>query len=327
MHKQKLNPAPRVLARGTNTLIPPHSLERDFAGGGVNKVIGLIGCGNMGEAILAQSLKYKKRNFIPHPVPPKGGKKSETTAVKPRSFIISEKDKLKEAFIRRNYHVKAADNIIDLVGKSDILIIAVKPQDIDIALQELHRGIKVWGKRKISVISIAAGITTGHIEGKLHNRVKVIRAMPNIPARIGEGITALTKGRFANSADLKEAEGIFRVLGETVIIKNEGLIDAVTALSGSGPAYFFFIFAAMLAAAGGLGLNKKDANKLIYHTVIGSMGLLKREGFDAKTLISKVASKGGTTEAALKIFGERGLKNILMEAIMAACNRAKEISH
>jgi len=269
----------------------------------MKKKIGIIGCGNMGEAILAQSVKRKAQNFI-----------------------IFEKDKLKQALVCRIYRVKAAIDITDLLYKSDIIIIAVKPQDIDAVLGHIQKGIKICKKRKILIISIAAGVKTEYIERRIAGDIKLIRAMPNLPATIGEGITALVKGRFASNNDLKIAISIFGAFGETVVIQKEALIDVVTALSGSGPAYLFFIVSVMLAAAEGLGMDRKSANSLIYHTVIGSADLLKKEKFDAKALIGKVASKGGTTEAALKVFKERGLRSIIIDALQAAHKRAKELS-
>ncbi len=264
--------------------------------------IGIIGCGNMGSAILSQSLKHKKRNFI-----------------------IIEKNKSRETFIHRRYRTKTARDIADLVNKSDIVIIAVKPQDIDIVLNEISKSIKT-SKKKILVISIAAGIKTEYLERRITHNVRVIRAMPNMPSAIGEGITALVKGRFATDKDLKTAEKIFKALGETIAVSREALIDAVTAISGSGPAYFFFIFLAILKIAKDLGLDNKSANKLIYHTVVGSMNMLNKNKFDAETLISKVASKGGTTEAALRVFNEKGLRMVLIDAIEAAYKRSKELS-
>ncbi len=265
--------------------------------------IGIIGCGNMGEAILAQSAKRKAQNFI-----------------------VFEKDKLKQAFACRIYHVKVAKNIIDLVRRSGIIIIAVKPQDIDAVLEQIHQGIELSGKRNILVISIAAGIQTEYLENKISGRVRVVRAMPNMPGAIGQGITALTRGYYATSKDLKLAEKIFKSLGATLEIRKEGLIDVVTAVSGSGPAYIFFIVNAILTAAKGLHLDKKSANQLIYHTVVGAMGLYKKNNFDTEKLISQVASKGGTTEAALKVFRDKKLEKILWDGIFAAHQKAIELS-
>lgn len=267
----------------------------------MKKNIGVIGGGNMGEAIIAQSAKRKARNFI-----------------------IFEKDKLKEAFVCREYHIKSAIDITDLLYRADIIIIAVKPQDIDIVLDDIRTAMETSKKkRKILIISIAAGINTKYIEDKIAHKIKVIRAMPNMPGLIGEGITALTKGYYATTADMNLAEEIFKSIGTTIEIRKEGLIDVVTAVSGSGPAYIFFIVDAILTAAKGLGLDKKSARHLIYHTVIGAMNLYKQRHYDADKLISQVASKGGTTEAALKVFYERELNKIIWDAIFAAFEKAK----
>ncbi|MBM3246052.1 MAG: pyrroline-5-carboxylate reductase [Candidatus Omnitrophica bacterium] len=266
--------------------------------------IGIIGCGNMGEAILAQSVK----------------------AGKARNFIIFEKDKLKEAFVCRIYKVKSAIDITDLLYKCAVIVIAVKPQDIDTVLEQIKKRVEVFKKRDILIISIIAGIKTEYIERRVSVKIRVIRAMPNLPAKIGEGITALTKGAYATDRDLRVAKKIFDSLGVTIEIPKERLIEVVTALSGSGPAYIFFIINAMLTAAKALGLDNKSANQLIYHTVVGAMDLHKASKFDAEKLISQVASKGGTTEAALKFFKDNKLNEIIYDGMFAAFKRAKELS-
>lgn len=274
------------------------------------RIIGIIGAGNMGEAILAQAIKHRNRD----------------KRVKARSFIIAEKDKLKAAFVKKIYKVKSAYDVKELVLNSDIIIVAVKPQDIGGVLEEIQYALKARKKKKVLIISIAAGINTSYIESRILKGARVVRAMPNMPASIGKGITALCKGSSANTTDLSTAKEIFALLGATVVIKKEELINAVTAVSGSGPAYLFYIVSAVLAAAKRLGLDKETANALTYHTLIGSMDLLNGHNFDAQTLISKVASKGGTTEAALEVFNERQLGQIIIDAMQAAYQRAKELS-
>ena len=276
----------------------------------LSRIIGIIGVGNMGEAILARAIKDKAKD----------------KRLSAKNFIIVEKDRLKESFVKRIYNVKIASDVKELVFKSDIIIIAVKPQDIDSVLDAIHNALQICEEKWLLIISIAAGINTSYIENKISPEVKVVRAMPNMPASIGEGITALAKGHFANTRDLNVAKEIFAILGPTVNIEKEELIDVVTAISGSGPAYLFYIVSAIVAAAKGLDLDKETANKLVYQTMIGSMDLLSRHSFDAETLISRVASKGGTTEAALKIFKERQLNEIIAEAIRSAYLRAKELS-
>lgn len=274
------------------------------------RIIGIIGAGNMGGAILAQAIKHRNKD----------------KRLRPNNFIIAEKDRLKAAFVKRVYKVKNALDVEELVSRSDVIIVAVKPQDIGGVLEEIQYALKARKKKRILIISIAAGISTSYIESKIPDGARVVRAMPNMPASIGEGITALCGGTSANATDLSIAKEIFALLGATVVIKKEGLINAVTAVSGSGPAYLFYIVSAILAAAKRLGLDTETANTLAYHTFIGSMDLLSGHNFDAQALISRVASKGGTTEAALEVFNERQLGQIIIDAIQAAYQRAKELS-
>ncbi len=263
------------------------------------KTIGIIGCGNMGEAVLSMGLKQKKAKFL-----------------------VCEKDKSKATSLRKRYKVRTGLSEINLVAKSDIIIIAVKPQDINRALGS----IADYRKENALFISVAAGIKTSHLESKIGDKVKIIRVMPNMPAVIGEGVTALVKGRFSNDRDLDIAKDIFDSLGQTIVVKKEKLIDAVTAISGSGPAYIFFIVRAISEAAKKIGLSKKEADVLIRNTIVGSMHLLDKSKFDVNTLISKVASKGGTTEAALRIFDKANLSGVIKKAVVAAHKRARELS-
>jgi pyrroline-5-carboxylate reductase len=264
--------------------------------------IGLIGCGNMGEAILRQGLKSKIGDFI-----------------------IFEKNTSRQKYIFRKYKAEKAKDISDLVARCRIIIIAVKPQDIDSVLDEIARaGLKK--ERKILIVSIAAGITTKYIENKISDKnIAIVRTMPNMPAQIGRGITALSGGRFAKGKDLKIAEEIFKAVGKTIIVQ-EKFMDVITALSGSGPAYLSFIFLSMRKVAERLGLTREKADVLIYHMISGATELLNKNKFDAQGLISKVASRGGTTEAALKVFKNKKLDEVIGEAIVAAFLRAKELS-
>jgi pyrroline-5-carboxylate reductase len=265
--------------------------------------IGIIGCGNMGEAILAQC--KKARIF---------------------DFIAFEKDTARANFIHKKYRIPVAKDISNLVLKSDIVLIAVKPQDIESVLDEINTAQVQWKKQGVLIISIAAGIMTRFIEDKLGNGTKVVRAMPNLPAVIGKGITALVKGQFAKDKDLKTAKKIFASVGETLCVANEEWIDAVTAISGSGPAYIFYIVGAFARAGVKLGLDEKSANYLIRHTILGAMDLLKVHVYDTNALIAKVKSKGGTTEAALKVFDEENLLQIIENGIKAARDRARDLS-
>jgi len=238
-------------------------------------MIGIIGAGNMGMAI--------------------------ASAIKGKVFL-SDKNK------------RISDNVT-VAKRSNIIILAVKPQD----MREVLREIKPYIKEKL-IISIAAGCATSSIEEVL-GKVRVIRVMPNMPAMAGKGISAVTPGRFAGPKDLKTAFGIFSKVGEVVEVK-ENMMDAVTAVSGSGPAYYF-LFTHLLAEAGeASGLEKGLAMKLAKATFIGAAETACRKNLSMEEFVKKVASKGGTTEAALKIFKHGKLGAIIKKAVKAAAHRS-----
>jgi pyrroline-5-carboxylate reductase len=277
------------------------------------KKLGIIGFGNMGSC-LARQIKAKDIKVF-----------------------IFDKDKNK---IPKLPGIGVARDNIDLVKKSDTLILAIKPQDFENVLGEIKRKIK----RKV-IISIAAGITTGYIEKHLEevDQIRVIRAMPNMPARIGKAITCLSKGRFAKDEDLDLAKRLFNMLGETLIL-GEDRMDQATAISGSGPGYFYDLiesqqidinneyelekfkegFILLLAAAAiSIGFSSSYAMALAKVTANGSLELLKQSKQSPLELKMQIASKGGTTEAALEVLHKgESLEN----AVKAALNRARELS-
>jgi len=258
------------------------------------KTVGIIGGGNMGAAIIAGIRKYF-------------------------AVCVCEKDSRRRRLLKTRFRVASRD-LKDLCAWADVLLIAVKPQDIESVLTSL----RPFAIKDKLVISIAAGITTAFIEKRL-GRCRVLRAMPNMPALIGEGITAVAKGRYATSSDLRLAQKIFDRVGETVVVK-EKLIDAVTAVSGSGPAYVFLFAEQFMQAARSAGLDKPLSRKLVMKTLLGSVQLLSRQNEDAAALRAKVTSKGGTTAAALKIFDKHQTGAIFSKAVAAAKKRAKQLS-
>lgn len=266
-----------------------------------DKKIGIIGCGNMGEALLGRLSKVMEKSF---------------------SIMVSELDAARrEAIMERHKIVVGIDNNY-LVKYSDVIILAVKPQDLENVLrQEVCCGIS----EKKLLISIAAGITTKYIESVVGVGIPVIRAMPNMPAVIGEAVTAICAGTAAVEEDIELARKIFSSIGDVVEVE-ERHMDAVTAVSGSGPAYFFYLTEALAEAAEKLGLDAKTSEELAIKTAIGSSKLLDILKEHPGVLRKKVTSKGGTTEAALEIFDVKSLKNIIAEAASAACNRSKELS-
>lgn len=254
-------------------------------------MISIIGAGNMGMAI-ASRVKGK--------------------------VLISDADTFKLRAIKCK-NISIASNNIELAGKSNIIILAVKPQDIKRVLEE----IKPYAEKKL-IISIVAGVTTSAIE-KILGRARVIRVMPNMPAMVGKGISAISRGRFAGLKDLKLVSGIFSNLGEVVEVK-EKMMDAVTAVSGSGPAYYFLFTSLLAKAAEAEGLKKDLALKLAKAVFIGAAEVVVSKDIAIEELVKKVASKGGTTEAALKIFKSGKLKNIIKQAVKAASLKSSSLS-
>jgi len=248
---------------------------------------------------------------------------------------VFDKDKQKLPQQADNQGLKTETLIVDLVKNSDVLMLAVKPQDFDIVLDE----IKSFIKDKL-VISIAAGITTGYIE-KILNGARVIRAMPNMAVKIQAAETGLAKGRYANDEDLVLAKDLFELLGKVWLVKEE-MIDSVTAISGSGPAYIFYdmeinkldpltipvelkneYVQKLKQAAFEVGFNPKMALDLAICTTASSIQLLIKTGHSPAELRKMITSAGGTTEAALKVLSGNGSWS---EAAQAARKRAQELS-
>ena len=260
----------------------------------MNKIT-VIGGGNMGEAIIGGI----RKNY---------------------SVTVCEKDKSRQDHLRQTYKVNTGEIKTSVPG-SDVIILAVKPQDIEEVLKEISPG----SGPKILVISIAAGITTAFIEKHLPEKTRVIRTMPNMPAMIGQGITAVARGKHAKQSDQDLASAIFDHLGKTVAV-GEDQLDMITAVSGSGPAYVFLLIETMIKAARSMGLNEELAKQLVRSTFLGSVNLLEMKKEDAASLRSKVTSKGGTTEAAIEVFMKSNIEAIFAQALEAAKKRAAELS-
>ena len=267
----------------------------------IDKKIGIIGCGNMGEAIFSHLANVCEKST---------------------KLMVSEYDAARRDYIQTKYKiiVEIDNNVV--VKYSDVIILAVKPQDFAGTLEkEVCCGLS---KDKL-LISIAAGITTKYIEDIVGKDIPVVRAMPNMTARIGEGVTSISAGASAGAKEMKLAKEIFNTIGEVVEVE-EKLVDAVTAVSGSGPAYFFYLIESLIEAAEKSGLDKISARKLVLKTALGSAKLLEALKEDPRELRKKVTSKGGTTEAAFKIFESKKFKDIVIDAVNAARKRSEELS-
>ena len=283
--------------RSPHSQSPNHLMTQSLRG----MSIGVIGAGNMGRALINGLV---------------------TNSFPPSHLVIVESDRQRGQAVRRRYHVGVA-SLPEVARRCDVLILAVKPQDLRGVLLELRKALRARGKRML-VVSIAAGVQTISIE-RILGRVPVVRVMPNLPATVGCGMAALAKGRFAASADLRVAKAIFRSVGEVVELPERDF-DAVTALSGSGPAYFFLIFQALRDAGIHCGLPKGVARRLAIQTAKGSAALASQTDEELEKLIARVASKKGTTEAALTVFRRDGLTRILQRGVRAAVKRSRELS-
>ncbi len=204
--------------------------------------------------------------------------------------------------------------------EADVIVLAVKPQGMDKLVKQVSPEID---STKL-LISIAAGVPIAAIEKRLGSKTRIIRAMPNTPATVGLGATALAAGEHATEDDLKLAEKIFQAVGITTTLE-ENLLDAVTGLSGSGPAYIFLVIEALSDAGVKVGLSRHVALKLAAQTVYGSAKVLLETGAHPGTLKDQVTSPGGTAIAGLHTLEAGGLRTTLIDAVEAATRRAKEL--
>ncbi len=258
--------------------------------------IGVIGAGNMGQALI--------RGLV-------------EKSVYPQNICIFDIDKKKIDAIKKEAHVRIAKSSRQCVSLSDVVILAVKPQLLGEVIAEIATGVQ----KDALVISIAAGVSLSSIDSFFKRPISVIRVMPNMPALVGAGMSAFSLGKHASAKDRKIAEAILSAFGEFVQVP-EKMLDLVTAVSGSGPAYFFLLAEKMIEAAHGMGMKVDIAKKLVYQTALGSGRVMIENGEDPEVLIERVASKGGTTEAALKSFKRYGFGKAVQEAIKSACKRS-----
>lgn len=207
------------------------------------------------------------------------------------------------------------------VVDADLVIIAVKPQDF----QFLSENFRYPFNENQMLLSVMAGIRIEKIQ-KLFSHQKVIRAMPNSPTLIGMGITGYTAAEGISFSELKHVERLLNATGLSVYLENEDLLDSVTALSGSGPAYFYYIAEAMIKAGMQMGFDESLSKLLVKQTMLGAYHLINNSDKNLEELIKDVASKGGTTEAALELFNDHRLQDILAKGIRNAEKRSQELS-
>ena len=260
-----------------------------------NEKIGIIGLGNMGYS-LGFALRKVSRGKI----------------------YVYDKDQRKISGAGDFCIGKNSQEVIENVG---VLVLAIKPQDVRGFLRQTKSALL---NHRPLLISIAAGIPTTFFEEYLKG-LKVIRVMPNLGAKVGESVSFVCKGRYTQEKDLKIAKRIFSSIGEVIEIK-EALLDKVTSISGSGPGYIYYFMDCIYQSARQLGFKEKQARDMVMQTFWGAIKLAKLCGKDFKLLAKEVASRGGTTEAALKVFKRKRLFQVVYQGIDAAHKRAKQLS-
>jgi len=261
--------------------------------------VAVIGTGKIGELVLSGLLR---------------------AGWQPSDLLVTTRRAERGAELAERYGVRAVDNLT-AVAEADVLAIAVKPQDAGVLLDEI--GAKVPADKLI--ISLCAGLPTGFFAARLPEGTPVVRVMTNTPALVDQAMTAISAGPHATGAHLSIAEEMFKPLGSTLRLP-ESQQDAVTALSGSGPAYFYLLVEAMIDAGILLGLPRQVAHELIVQTAIGSAVMLRDSGEHPVTLREQVTSPAGTTISAIRELENHGVRAALLSALEAARDRAREIA-
>ncbi len=265
-----------------------------------DKRIAFIGAGNMGEALIKGLLGAGR--------------------VRPEQLIATDIRTDRLAAIRKAYQIETLADNGEAANKAQILLLAVKPQVMDQVLLDLRGTVS----EDHLFLSIAAGIRTTYIEARLPQPTRVVRIMPNAPALLLAGVSAIAPGQHATPEDLEVARQIFEAVGR-VVHTEEGHMDAVTGLSGSGPAYIFVVIEALSDAGVRMGLSREVATLLAAQTVLGAARMVLETGEHPARLRDTVTSPGGTTIAGLHVLEQAGLRGTLMAAVEAATRRSQEL--
>jgi pyrroline-5-carboxylate reductase len=270
-----------------------------------NQQIAIIGTGSMGEAILSGLVK---------------------AGIKPGNIRATTKTSDTAASLSSKYQVSAT-NLTDeksanplAVDGADIVLLAVKPNQILETLSEISSNLKSGSM----VISVAAGITTQAMETLVANTVAVVRAMPNTPSVLGLGLTGISRGSQVSDQQLSQASKLFETVGKVLVVP-EDKIDALSTISGSGPAYVFYFAEKLITAAKNLGFTQQEAELMVKETFLGSATLFANSNLSAQELRSQVSSPNGTTMQATAVFDQANLEKIFSEATQAALARAIEL--
>jgi len=262
----------------------------------------VLGAGNMGKALIGGLLRHGMR---------------------PEQIMVGESQEAARASLSRDLGLTATADNASAVRNADLVVLAVKPQDARSVLAPLADHLQ---QRRTIVLSVAAGIRIQALQSWCGTGVPVIRAMPNRPALVGAGVTGLFAAAAVDATGRDMAARVMRSVGEVVWVAAEDALDVVTALSGSGPAYFFLLAEAMTRAGVNLGLPVETARRLAIATFHGAGLLAQGSDGDLARLRAEVTSKGGTTEAALSTLREAGFEELIARAVDAAAHRSRELA-
>jgi pyrroline-5-carboxylate reductase len=267
----------------------------------MSRRIAILGCGKIGESLVAGLVSSNWRQ--------------------PSEIVGTVRREEHARELAERHGIEATTSNRDAVQDAAVVVIAVKPQDIEELLVEIRGSIEP----SQTVVSVAAAIPTALVEEHLGDEIPVVRAMPNTPAAVHEGIAGLAGGRNATEANLETAEEVLAHLGRTVRVA-EPYMDAVTAVSGSGPAYFALLAESMIEAGILLGLSREISTDLVVQTMLGTAKLLRDEKMHPVELREMVTSPGGTTIAAIRELEQAGVRAAFLNAIQAAMQRSKELA-
>ena len=262
-------------------------------------LVAILGAGVMGEALLSGLLH--------------AGRPSA-------ELVVSERRADRAAELREKYGVEVVDNV-GAAKVADTLVIVVKPQDMGALCDEISRHVRPG----TLVVSLAAGITTEFLESRLPEGTPVVRVMPNTPALVDQGMAAVSPGAHCDEAHLEESEVLLGAVGRVVRVEEKHL-DAVTAISGSGPAYVFYVAEAMIEAGVFLGMPRAIATELVVQTFYGAATMLRETGEHPSVLRENVTSPGGTTVAALRTLDDHKVRAAFISALEAARDRSRELA-
>ncbi|WP_414672143.1 pyrroline-5-carboxylate reductase [Lentibacillus sp.] len=267
----------------------------------MSEKLAFIGAGSMAESILTGIVNSE---FFP----------------KEQIFVTNKSDKDRLAFLKKQYDVQNTEDKQRTVDGADIVVIAVKPYDVEAAVTSIRNYLNA----NQLLISVVAGVSTDRISQLIGKEVPVVRAMPNTSSAAGQSATAVTRGKFAAEKHLKTALDLFNTIGTATEVA-EADMHTVTGISGSGPAYVYYLVEAMESAAVSAGLDHATAHDLITQTIVGAGEMLKTSGLNPSKLRENITSPGGTTQAGIETLAERNFQETVMSCVDSARERSIEL--